>query len=67
VNLSLKCNKETLEVLKDDLYAKFISYDDYLVIKSEAKENEAKVTAMMDTVRNDFAATKKDLNGRILV
>jgi hypothetical protein len=51
--------------MKDDLYAKFISFDDYTVIKTEAKANEVKVKAMMDAVKGDFAATKKDLNARI--
>ena len=47
--------------------ARFISQDDYVAIKSEALANEVRAKAMMDTVKSDFAATKKDLNGRILL
>lgn len=54
-------------MLKDDLYQKFISLEDYVIIKEQTAENHAKVKAMMDAVRQDFTATKQDLNARILV
>jgi len=53
--------------LKKELYENFISQEDYVRIKAEAKANEIQQQARVDAVKVDFVQTKKDLNGRILI
>jgi hypothetical protein len=63
--LSLKCNKETVILLKEELYGKFISQEGYLAIKTEQKESEEKAKSLMLGFKNEFEETKGNLTKSI--
>ena len=65
VTISLKCNREALDVFEDRILQKFISYDEYRNITKSQRILEQKSMQLLDDLQKEFDMLKTKLDQRI--